>query len=209
MREIDVVLFCSGVGEVIAPKDPDADTCRLWSSVPTGQDFLCVTIDCLQRLSERAGSSSTCEALAHGCFWHSPTPLFNPCNCCGHGSCNPLQQIVQAKTRGIFGTKKVQPPCNIIQEGAVIFGELEEALSLHKVVQPQVVDSASEPEISEQRSRHVHVRAEPSFMHNRYNVSRMHEQPRLHRCVKRENLRFSIGQTDARQYHTGSHEGRN
>lgn len=132
-----------------------------------------------------------------------------PCNCCGHGSYNPLQQIVQAKTRGIFGTKKIQPPCNIIQEGAVIFGELEEALSLHKVVQPQVVDSASEPEISEQRSRHVHVRAEPSFMHNRYNVSRMHEQPRLQRCVKRENLRFSIGQTDARQYHTGSHEGRN
>ena len=53
MREIEVVLFCHGVGDVIAPKNPHADTCRLWLSVPMGQDFLCATIDCLQRLSER------------------------------------------------------------------------------------------------------------------------------------------------------------
>lgn len=98
MREIDVVLFCSGIGDVIVPKDPDADTCRYWLSVPTGQDYLCITIDCLQRLSERAGSSPACEALAPGCFWHLPIPLFSPCDCCGYKSCNPLQQVVEAKT---------------------------------------------------------------------------------------------------------------
>lgn len=207
MREIDVVLFGSGVGEVIAPKDPGADTCRLWSSVPKGQDFLCVTIDCLQRLSERAGSSPECEALAHGCFWHSPKPLFSPCNCCGHESCNPLQQVVEFKTWDILGPKNLQPPCNISDEGAVIFGEMDKSFSLNEVVQPQVVKSGSEPEISEQRSCHVHLSTGPSFMDNRYTVPELQEQPRLRRRVKRENLRFSTGEPiDARQYQTGSRE---
>ena len=194
MREIDVVLFCSGIGDVIAPKDPDADTCRYWSSVPTGQDYLCVTIDCLQRLSERAGSSPACEALAPGCFWHSPIPLFSPCDCCGHKSCNPLQQVVEAKTWCLPGKRRVQPPCNISHKGAVIFGKATEALSLHTAIQLQVVDSA--------------ISVEPSLVSNLHNVHRIQEQPRLHRRAKRENLRFSIGQPiDAGRYQTGSREG--
>lgn len=167
MREIDVVLFCSGIGDVIAPKDPDADTCRYWLSVPTGQDYLCVTIDCLQRLSERAGSSPACEALAPGCFWHSPIPLFSPCDCCGHKSCNPLQQVVEAKTWCLPGKRKVQPPCNIFHKGAVIFGKSTEALSLHTAIQLQVVDSA--------------ISVEPSLVNNLHSVYRIQEQPRLHR----------------------------
>lgn len=121
MREIEVVLFCNGLGDVIAPKDPSADACRFISSVPPDHDFLCTTIGCLQNLSERAASSQACELLAKDCFWHSPKPLFRSCHCHDRGECDPFQQIIKVKNGGIFG-RRVLPPNDLVAEGAIIFG---------------------------------------------------------------------------------------
>ena len=194
MREIEVVLFCKGVGEVIIPKDPHTDTCRLWSSVPTGQDFLCVTIDCLNKLSDRAGSSRACESLAHGCFWHSPAPLFSFCNCREDDSCSPLQQVVGDTILGMLGISKIQPPSNIVAEGAIIFGEKARNWSLQQAAPSQAASSGNEPENFEQQVRHSHISKESSSIQSLHSVSRMQGQPRLHRCARSENLRFSIGQ---------------
>ena len=206
MREIEVVFFCNGVGEVIAPKDPHADTCRSWSSVLRGQDFLCVTIGCLQQLSGRAGSSPRCEILARDCYWHSPEPLFDSCNCCNGSSCNPLQQVVEDKMWAMFRIKRAQSPSKMVTEGAVIFGENARYQSLPEATKSQPVDSANDSAISEQQVRAVHISNEPSLLQTSYRVSRTQTQRHLRRCAKSENLRICIGQPAyARQRQNISH----
>ena len=192
LREIEVVLFCNGVGDVIIPKDPHTDTCRLWPSVPAGQDFLCVTIDFLKKLSDRAGSSRACESLAHGCFWHSPAPLFGSYSCRDYDSCKPLQRVIKDTILDMFGMDKIQSPNNIVAEGAIIFGGKAKDWSLQQGAQSQAATSENEPGIFQ--VRHFQLDKEPSSIQNLHSVSRMQGQPRLHRCAKSENLRFSIGQ---------------
>ena len=193
LREIEVVLFCNDIDDVIISKDSHTDTCRLWPSVPAGQDFLCVTIDCLKRLSDRAGSSRAYESLAHDCFWHSPAPLFDSCSCRDYDSCKLLQRVVKDTTLDMFGMNKIQSLNNIVAEGAIIFGGKAKNWSLQQSVQSQAATSENEPGIFQ--VRHFQLDKEPSSIQNLHSVFRMQGQPRLHRCVKSENLRFSIGQS--------------
>lgn len=191
MPEIEIVLFCNGLGDVIAPKDPH-DACRFMSSVPEGHDFLCTTIACLKHLSERAASSEACEVLAEGCFWHSPGLFFSPCTCDynDRGNCDPFQQIVKVKNR-IFGKNRVSPPDKPAAEGAIIFGKRTRDLAQQEATKPQNAGFANEVEQSKQQIRQAD---NPDEQRNMQNSRRIQEQPRLRRCAKNENLRTSINQ---------------
>lgn len=191
MQEIEVVLFCNGLGDVIAPEDPLADTCLFISSVPQGHDFLCTTICCLQNLSERAASSQACEILAKDLFWHSPEPLFRSCNCHDHGQCDPFQQIIKVKNGRNFGRNRVLPPDNILAEGAVIFGTKTRDLPQLEATRPQSDGFTNELELCEQQTRQAdHVYA----ARNMPSSHQIREPPRLRRSAKNENLRINIDQ---------------
>lgn len=192
MITVEVVLFCNGVGEFIISKDLHTDTCRLWPFVSAGQDFLCVIIGCLKKLSDRARSNKACESLAHDCFWHSSASLFGFCNCRDHDSCKSLQQIVKVTTLSIFGMNKIQSLNNIVVEGAIIFGGKAKNWSLQQDARSQAATSEKKSEIFQ--VRHFQLNKEPSSIQNLHSVFRVQGQPRLHRCAKSENLRFSIGQ---------------
>lgn len=191
MREIAVDLFCNGLGDVIAPKDPLADACRFISSVPQGHDFLCTSFDRLQKVSERAASSQACEVLAKDCFWHSPEPLFGSCKCHDSGNRDPFQQIIKVKIRAIFGKSKVLPPDNLVAEGAIIFGTWTSNLPEHEAANSQSVGFANELEPSKQRIDHVdHI----DEARNTPNPHGFPQPPRLRRRAKNENFRVGIGQ---------------
>ena len=92
----------------------------------------------------------------------------------------------------MFGMDKIQSPNNIVAEGAIIFGGKAKDWSLQQGAQSQAATSENEPEIFQ--VRHFQFDKEPSSIQNLHSVSRVQGQPRLHRCAKSENLRFSIGQ---------------
>lgn len=192
MPEIEIVLFCNGLGDVIAPKDP-RDACRFMSSVPEGHDFLCTTIACLKHLSERAASTEACQILAKDCFWHSPGLLFGPCTCNynDRGTCDTFQQIVKVKNHRIFGKSRVSPPNNLAAEGAIIFRKRTRDLAQQEANRPQNACFANEVEPSEERTRQAYHSDERRNMQNSCLIQ---EQPRLRRRAGNENLRISIGQ---------------
>ncbi|UNI23856.1 hypothetical protein JDV02_009649 [Purpureocillium takamizusanense] len=122
VEDIDaLVLFASGFGNVIHPRDPDREViCREWRSLPCYKDYLATSVSTLLDLYDAAGCRLDREFLSPSRLrWHRGTAsLFEPCltprefQC----SCSRLQHIVTHSRGQVVG------PGMLEEEGAVIFG---------------------------------------------------------------------------------------
>jgi hypothetical protein len=81
-------IFGKAFGDLIRPKDT-ASICAHWKTVPTGQDYLCVSVSTLKMLDkrheERCQPTSKVGELASKLLWTSKSKLFETCRCtAGH-----------------------------------------------------------------------------------------------------------------------------
>lgn len=111
-KAVQLVLVCRGLGEAVSSLPNSSPTC--WSKVPSNNDLLCATVECLKALSDDIGGSP--YNLTHGREWHCPGLLFGECVGTDASSCNRLQQTVRSD-------KARLPPQPFPPSGAVIFGK--------------------------------------------------------------------------------------
>lgn len=182
-QEVEIVLFCSGFGDVIIPQIVEPDACNVWPSVPKGENFLCATIECLKYLSDRVGGGPHCEFLVSKKRWQCPELLFEACTCDGQAKCIRLQRIIEIRLWNTF-----MPPKLLIDNGAAIFGQRyrQSTGQLHPpdtpvLAEPNVNDNiesefTAEVDLQNQTGRPLQPRAGSG-------------QRQLRRCSRSENLR--------------------
>lgn len=97
-RDIQLVLFCRGLGEVLRPSAATLpQMCPSWRALPKGADFLAAPVRGLRHLALRTGFESG-EYLMEGYKWFSPRSSFvysceritSKASDC---SCEPLQRL--------------------------------------------------------------------------------------------------------------------
>jgi hypothetical protein len=81
-------IFGKGFGDLMYPKDA-ASVCTNWKTVPTSQDYLCVSVSTLKMLDkkrmERSGPTSEVGELVSKLLWTSKCKPFETCRCtAGH-----------------------------------------------------------------------------------------------------------------------------
>jgi len=114
-----VTLFGQGFGSLIEPATNAIGLCKLWNTVPTGQDYLVARIETLKRICSKNGASqSNPLQIAQGIFWHKPHKLFEPCDCRSHDICDIIQVLLPPSCG-----KKHHPEPFEHTNGAVIFGQ--------------------------------------------------------------------------------------
>lgn len=125
-----IVLFASGLGEVIRPRVEDKGLCALWRTMPKGKDYLAASIPILEKLHKRTGPPKNHKyMLSHRLCWHSPSIIFESCaeskrsNSC---TCYRLQELIPDSFTTVGNIKAPYTP--LVQEGCVIFGRAEHPL---------------------------------------------------------------------------------
>jgi hypothetical protein len=137
INEVDAVVVCSGIGQVIAPADDKDRKCPKCNVPPPGHDYLAAPLSCLELLVQRKGgrmedlSSSTSASVfvSDKHFW---TLSGNPFMRCSHdnqssSTCWERDDIFQQFSRLTLFTK---PDVNMVgspqrtfsMTGAVVFG---------------------------------------------------------------------------------------
>lgn len=88
LRSIQAItLFGKGFGELIAPSQdnlssPSCGGCGYGVSLPTGKDYLATCVTLVERILTTRGSTESIPwCLADDIYWHTPGPLFDPCQC--------------------------------------------------------------------------------------------------------------------------------
>ena len=130
VKDIDaVVLFASGLGNIIRPKSKSAGLCRKWRSLPTGKDYLAVCVPMLETFYAKAGHRQDHQYLTSAKLqWHRGSTLFEQCSDMTSESCrcNRTQQLYRDSSFGAFG--HVRPPGSLEENGCVVFGKTQHSL---------------------------------------------------------------------------------
>ncbi|KAK4204762.1 hypothetical protein QBC40DRAFT_249828 [Triangularia verruculosa] len=119
-----LVLFASGLGDLIKPSATQVGLCRMWKTVPNNKDYLVTTIKIVLDLYEVAGCEETRQYITtrSQLRWHQGEGalLFEDCLHPDFHSClcNRVQRLV---TRGFMG--KIEVPGHLEENGAIIFGK--------------------------------------------------------------------------------------
>jgi hypothetical protein len=134
VKDIDaVVLFASGFGDIIKPSEAACarGLCKRWGRVPKGKDYMAASIPTLVQLFDRAGSRLTQRYLTSSHLrWNRGQVLWEPCDSRSRQcNCDRLQGIVQKSAETFF---TITEPGLLENNGAVIFGQTTQPLSLHK-----------------------------------------------------------------------------
>ena len=124
-KEVDaVVLFASGLGDIIKPRSDLDRLCRNWRSLPKDKDYLAVCVSMLEMFYAKAGHRQDHQYLTSAKLqWHRGSMLFEQC-ASGNGSnchdCDRTQQVYHDsyKTIGHGG-----PPEKLEANGCVVFGQ--------------------------------------------------------------------------------------
>ena len=124
INDIDaLVLFATGLGDVVKPVADLNKLCPLWRSLPKGKDYLAACVPTMELLYSEAGSRSTHEHLSTSHLqWHRGSTLFEECSgtFSGHCECDRTQQIYHNSLFRTFG--HVRPPGKLEENGCVVFG---------------------------------------------------------------------------------------
>ncbi len=88
---------CLGAGfdQLIRPTDPTAPgrVCPAWSEVPSGHDYLAMSVARLQTVFDNWGDrSQTPWHVIDSIYWHTPDKSFEPCDCTV-GARNPCDRV--------------------------------------------------------------------------------------------------------------------
>lgn len=132
-RSLDAItLFGRGFGELIQPSSESNTLCHSWCHVPTGSDYLAVSVSDVRAIFDKRGNAlERPMQLVDGLFWHKADKLFEPCECAikdsrkrrfilGRGDvCDRLQVLLPQSSR------RKTDPGPLEERGAVIFGKSE------------------------------------------------------------------------------------
>ena len=185
-HEVEIVLFCSGFGEVITPQIVEPNVCNFWPSVPKGENFLCATIKCLKYLSDRMGGGPNCEVLVSNKKWQCPDLLFEACGCNGQAKCIRLQRIIESRPWTIL-----KPPSYLNDSGAAIFGEKhsQSTSQVHALNVPVLFELDADEDVE---SEAIIERELQNLTGHPLQHMAGSRQRRLRRCLRNENLRENI-----------------
>ena len=136
-----LVLFATGLGEIIRPVSDLSNLCRPWRSLPKGKDYLASGVPMLEQLYSEAGSRLSRKHLSITHLqWHRGFTLFEQCNHIGSNqrTCDRTQQIYHDSLFKTFGS--VRPPGKLEANGCVVFGQM-----YHPFKPPQSSDRRQNP----------------------------------------------------------------
>jgi hypothetical protein len=125
VRKIKAVnLFGRGFGDIISPTNVP---CESWRRMPTGEDYLAVGVQDLNKIINRFGiRGQVGMQVVSGIFWHMPDKIFYKCTCQDRilAPCDRTQVLLPDKFKFRRFTKCIVPPETLDgkEEGAVIFG---------------------------------------------------------------------------------------
>ena len=129
VKDVDaVVLFASGLGDIIKPRSELTGLCRKWRRLPKEKDYLAVCVPLLEIFYERAGHRHDRQYLTSAKLqWHRGSMLFEKCvdissNCC---KCDRLQQVYHDSYK-TFGHRTL--PGNLEANGCVVFGQANHSM---------------------------------------------------------------------------------
>ena len=136
INDIDcLVLFATGLNEIIKPVSDLSNLCHAWRTLPKGKDFLAAGIPIMELLYSEAGSRLSHEHLSTSHLkWHRGSILFEYCR--GDTShrckCDRTQQIYHDSLFKTFG--HVQAPGTLEADGCVVFGQAHHSFKSHKSI---------------------------------------------------------------------------
>ncbi|CAF9942447.1 hypothetical protein IMSHALPRED_003684 [Imshaugia aleurites] len=123
VKEVDaVVLFASGLGDIIKPRSDLDGLCRKWRSLPKDKDYLAVCVPMLEKFYAKAGHRQDHQYLTSTKLqWHRGSTIFEQCagialDC---DKCDRLQQIFHESYKTIWHGK---PSGKLEASGCVVFG---------------------------------------------------------------------------------------
>ena len=125
INDVDaLVLFATGLDEIIRPVSDLNNLCHPWRILPKGKDYLAAGVPILELLYSEAGSRLSRKHLSTSHLqWHRGSTLFEQCS--GMAShrceCDRTQQIYHDSLLKTFG--RVRPPGDLQENGCVIFGQ--------------------------------------------------------------------------------------
>ena len=124
IHDIDaLVLFATGLGDVIKPVADLNQLCPLWRSLPKSKDYLAACVPIMELLYSEAGSRLSHKHLSTSHLqWHRGSTLFEQCSgtFSGRCECDRTQQIYHDSLFRTFG--HVRPPGKLEENGCVVFG---------------------------------------------------------------------------------------
>ena len=134
VKDVDaVVLFASGLGDIIKPKSDLGGLCREWRSLPKDKDYLAVCVPILEMFYAKAGHRQDHQYLTSAKLqWYRGSSLFEKCadvasDC---GGCDRLQQLHRDSYKWIGYGK---PPGKLEVNGCVAFGQAHRSLKRSKI----------------------------------------------------------------------------
>ena len=129
VKDVDaVVLFASGLGDIIKPKSGSAGLCRKWRRLPKEKDYLAVCVSMLEFFYAKSGHRQDHQYLTSAKLqWHQESMLFEPCAdvASDRCDCDRLQQVFRSSSN-TFGVKT--PPKHLEANGCVVFGQAQHFL---------------------------------------------------------------------------------
>ena len=131
INDVDaVVLFASGLGDIIKPKPESAGLCQKWRRLPKEKDYLAVCVSMLKLFYAKSGHRQDREYLTSAKLqWHQESMLFEQCAdvTSDRCDCDRLQQVFRSSSN-TFGLK---PPSKKLEaNGCVAFGQANHFLKL-------------------------------------------------------------------------------
>ena len=133
VKEVDaVVLFASGLGDIVKPRPEMAGLCQKWRRLPKGKDYLAVCVSMLEIFYAKAGHRLDHQYLTSTKLqWHRGPMLFEHCtdaasNCC---KCDRVQQVYY-DSHQTWGHRT--PPGDLEANGCVVFGQAHHSFRHHK-----------------------------------------------------------------------------
>ena len=125
VKEVDgVVLFASGLGDIIKPISDLDGLCRKWRSLPKDKDYLAICVPMLEMFYAKAGHRQDHRYLTSAKLqWHRGSMLFEQC-VSGNGSnchdCDRTQQVYHDSYKTIGHGR---PPDKLEANGCVVIGQ--------------------------------------------------------------------------------------
>ena len=119
-----LVLFATGLDEIIRPVTNLSKLCAPWRSLPKGKDYLAAGVPILELLYSEAGSRVSHKHLSTSHLqWHRGFSLFESCSYTAPDrcECDRTQQIYHDSLFKTFG--RVRPPGHLEENGCAIFGQ--------------------------------------------------------------------------------------
>ena len=124
-KEVDaVVLFASGLGDIIKPRSDLDGLCREWRRLPKDKDYLAVCVSMLEMFYAKAGHRQDHQYLTSTKLqWHRGSMLFEQCASGDRSNCHVCDRTQQVYHDSYRTIGHGRPPDRLEANGCVVFGQ--------------------------------------------------------------------------------------